>query len=287
MKDKIMNRDPFWIPFIALIIISALSFILWKHTVIGRIILLFIFILVYKLRIKYYNLDDLIGLLFWIGAVIIILCLFGLTLASRSDQATYDNTSKDQSQNGIKPLNYSKKFNLPDDKGEYEVSLTTLNNSYDIKITIVVPSSILPSDFIWDPAKAPTYVVEGTNLHATDRLDVFLCSSDDTIKPYQSSNLGPAINGKGMLTPTFNTSMYVRVKNIDELLDFTSKYDQLKLIRYNTKAVGIKDFEKNTKDLQTSLSFGYNAEKGYTDYPPLLKIEIPWSEILRQIGLKS
>ncbi len=183
-------------------------------------------------------------------------------------------------------VNFSK--TIPMEGGATLVAdIVTKEGKYDVKLTIIVPSTIVPDDFMLGN-DGTTFEYEGYTLQDTEFIEAFLCNSDAS--EFRSNGpLGPSFTGSdttSAMDAEFDTYFAFSGLTTEKLEELAATYDTIQACRFRATEVGIRDFEsETTSDGSWSYTYGYQSEKAFGLHPALWWGVIPWDEILSEAGI--
>lgn len=285
LKDK--KRLFFWGPFLLLIIVCLILFIIYRVSIIGWLLSIILFILCFIFRLKIFIFAFKIQIIIAVSILIIFSIIFIFTKGN-----SYVDNSNSVSKTPLKELTYGKEYNIIDDMGTYEVKLSTNKeeNRYELELYIQTNTSIIPSGFIWDSTKCDTYIREHITVYKLDQLEVFITSSDKKNKYYSHGPVSLQVDytsGSGKINGMFPTRFLMTFNNSKSLKDFINKYNKLEFYRYNIGEVGIRDFKSEKSDIGDGYigSYGYNSERSYKLHKVILETDIIWGDLETDLGL--
>lgn len=200
-------------------------------------------------------------------------------VTSGSGSAAAAGTS---SQSLAAALPYEKSFPLNDGKSVGTLKLfisdgTGLYESYQGEVicefSVKFDTSSLSSDFKMHPGQATEN--DATGSPAYDGLVMSVCS--DT-QAYHLSSLSYAeyIYNNGEIRPYVETDGATTNMNAAGIIELAQKYPKMQILRYNVNEVGMT---------QEGDSWITHAEKSFGLHPPVTEGNIPWDEIVSDLGL--
>jgi hypothetical protein len=176
---------------------------------------------------------------------------------------------------------FSKTYPL-DGGGSLLAEITTDGGKYDVALTLTIPNSILPEDFLLS-GEGDFFEYEGFTLQDMEFLEAFLCDSEgDTF--YSASAIGPTYVENGLAEES-STYLTIRGRTAEEFRAFAETYDMFKVFRYRAMEVGIRDFQTTEENGYAGYSYGYNSELAYNLHPALLEIAVPWDDFFAEAGI--
>lgn len=266
-----------FIGFIVLGVITALIFMLMSANLvgwsIGAITLAGFGFLQRKLASK----GCFLSIVLWIVTAGILL----LTLTSASSPSG-EKGGADNSNFSAK-LPYEKSFTLNDGKSIGKVKLFVsdgtglyANNKGEVILEFYVKfdTSSLPADFKMKDEQATE-----KNAMGGPALDGLIMAVSSETEAYHTTGLSyaQAIYNNGNIRPFLETegaTTNISAARIEELAE---KYPKMQVLTYNQNEVGM------TKNGDTWTTHG---EKAFGLHPPVTEGNIPWDDILRDLGLK-
>lgn len=190
-------------------------------------------------------------------------------------------TTSSQSFSAVLP--YEKSFTLNDGKsiGKFRLFFsdgTGLYQGYKGQVIcefhVKFDTSSLPADFKMKPEQATGNNEMG--LPALDGLIMAVCSDTEA---YHTSSLssGEYIYNSNKKIPFVETEGATTNVSATSIKELAKKYPKMQVLRYNQNEVGMT----KTGDTWTT-----HTEKAFGLYPPVTEGNIPWDEILKDLGLK-
>ncbi|NLI92111.1 MAG: zinc-ribbon domain-containing protein [Peptococcaceae bacterium] len=190
-------------------------------------------------------------------------------------------TTSSQSFSAVLP--YEKSFTLNDGKsiGKFRLFVsdgTGLYQEYKGQVIcefhVKFDTSSLPADFKMKPEQATGNNEMG--LPALDGLIMAVCSDTEA---YHKTGLSyaQAIYNNGNIKPFVETEGATANISAASIKELAKKYPKMQVLRYNQNEVGMT----KTGDTWTT-----HAEKAFGLHPPVTEGNIPWDEILKDLGLK-
>ncbi len=187
------------------------------------------------------------------------------------------------SQSFLAVLPYEKSFTLNDGKsiGTFRLFVsdgTGLYQGYKDQVIcefhVKFDTSSLPADFKMRPEQATENNEMG--LPALDGLIMAVCSDTEA---YHKTALSyaQAIYNNGNIKPYVETEGATANISAAGIIELAKKYPKMQVLRYNQNEVGMT----KTGDTWTT-----NAEKAFGLHPPVTEGNIPWDEILKDLGLE-
>lgn len=195
------------------------------------------------------------------------------------------NASSASSQSIAMLLPYEKSFQLNDGKstGKFKVFISDGTGLYEsskgravCEFYVKFDTSSLPADFKMKPEQATENDAMGNP--ALDGLIMAVCS--DTQALHKSSlSSGEYIYNNNNIRP-FSETEGATVTEIDSvgsnIKDIAANYPKMQVLRYNVNEVGMT---------QEGDGWLTHAEKAFGLHPPITEGNIPWEEILSDLGL--
>jgi hypothetical protein len=180
-------------------------------------------------------------------------------------------------------LPYVKSFMLNDGKsiGKFRLFVsdgTGLYQGYNGQIIcefyVKFDTSSLPADFKMKPEQAVENNEMG--LPALDGLIMAVCSDKEA---YHTTGLSyaEAIYNNGDIKPFLETEGATANISAQSIKELAAKYPKMQVLRYNQNEVGM------TKEGDAWIT---HAEKAFGLHPPVAEGNIPWDEILKDLGLQ-
>ncbi|MCM8712135.1 zinc ribbon domain-containing protein [Clostridium sp. SYSU_GA19001] len=280
-KDKKGNKLGI-IGFILLSIFAILIFMLMSVNftgwILGAATIIFFFILQKKTSKK----GCLLSIILWIIMAFILLLI--MTFTSPID-GKKDNTNVKKPSNSSfnAKLPYEKTFPLNDGKsiGKFRLFVsdgTGLYQNYKGKVIcefyVKFDTRSLPKDFKLYPSQATAKDAMGNP--ALDSLVMAICSDKEA---YHTTSLSyaQAMVKDGKLVPFVETEGATADIHAESIIEMANKYPKMQVLRYNVNEVGM------TKQNDTYI---IHSEKAFGLHPPVVEGNIPWDEILKDLGLK-
>lgn len=276
---------PGLIAYILLGILHIAMLLIAEASLIGWVISLGIFAIAFFTQRKLKQRGCLLQLILWIVTgflLLVVLTMFtpgDFEVTSGSGSAAAAGTS---SQSLAAALPYEKSFPLNDGKSVGKLKLfisdgTGLYESYQGEVicefSVKFDTSSLPSDFKMHPGQATEN--DATGSPAYDGLVMSVCS--DT-QAYHLSSLSYAeyIYNNGDIRPYVETDGATTNINAASIIELAQKYPKMQILRYNVNEVGMT---------QEGDSWITHSEKAFRLHPPVTEGNIPWDEIVSELGL--
>jgi len=288
-REKRERNLLFWVPFVLLFLISVLFFTICKNAVIGWVLLVLFFVIIFLLR-KFMSKFGAVYIICLIAVFIIIFAVFSYSVPGKSNNASLSETSSTSNSVGadssaLKTVQFSNSYIFPDNKGSYVVKIDTdtISNNYVLTLTVTMPKEAIPDGFKWDVNKITETVTVGTQkVAAEDYVGVYWQSANSTPDYYDTCNLGTLVaSGKMSTDPStlngFKDAVFTRNANsLEELKKYMQAGDKLCLYWYNVSEVGAAGDDGSVQ---------IHNEKGYGIHPSIAEAIIPWSDIISSFGI--
>lgn len=285
-ERKNKNYLFFWLPFILMLTLSIVLFIIYKVSIIGWLLSIVVFISLFIFRIKILLLNYIFQV---ITIFIVILAVITMVITTKASTSSNNN---EKSKTPLKEITLNKTYSLPQNKGTYEIIVLTdkKENRYELGLNIKALTSIVPNDFVYDDFKAKSYMRENITVYELDQIEAFITSTDSKTKYYSHGPISLKLDyssGSAQLLEMFPSTFKFYFNSEEKLKSFINKYNKLEVYRYNIGEVGINDFKSERQsDGSYYGSYGYNAEKAYKLHPILLETKISWDDLKSEIELK-
>ncbi len=278
------------IGFLILGLLLIVMLLVGRATLVGWIISLVIFSIAFIIQRKLSKKGCILHLILWIVTGFILLVVMTMvttedinitTAGVKNAQMT---TGMDTSSQSIaSQLPYEKSFPLNDGKsiGKFKVFISDGTGLYEsgravCEFYVMFDTSTLPADFKMKPEQAIENDAMGNP--ALDGLIMAVCS--DTQALHKSSlSSGEYIYNNNNIRP-FSETEGATVTEIDSvgsnIKDIAANYPKMQVLRYNVNEVGMT---------QEGDGWLTHAEKAFGLHPPITEGNIPWEEILSDLGL--
>ncbi|HNW05260.1 MAG TPA: zinc ribbon domain-containing protein [Oscillospiraceae bacterium] len=204
-----------------------------------------------------------------------------VTFTVTTDTAAVNQGTSPQSLAALLP--YEKSFLLDDGKstGAFKVFISDGTGSYEnysgqmiCEFRVTFDTGSLPADFIMDPAQATANNAMG--YPSTDGLVMAVCSDTEAYH-LSSISSGEWIFNGGDIRPFVETDAATTNMDPDSILTLAANYPKMQVLRYNQNEVGMT---------QEGDTWTTHAENAFGLHPPVTEGDIPWDEILTDLGLQ-
>lgn len=278
------RRKTWWlVTLIILAVLAAAIFALAGVSLIGWVLYIVIVALNVLLYFMLRGKGAAAGIVLLILSAITLFLILGFTVGE-SDGKPASDSSNPAVTEPLKDVNYtSAPITMSSGGGNMTVNIATQDGEYVAVITLTVPNSILPADFM--PYRSgQMYQYQGHDLQDDEWIAAFLCDQKaDTF--YTWSSLGPTYTGNQM-DAEFTTHIYLYGRTISELKKLAEANDTIKVFRYHTMEVGVEEMETGTyEDGGTWTNTSFNNEKAYNLHPAIGSGTVPWGNIFKEAGL--
>jgi len=179
-------------------------------------------------------------------------------------------------------ITFSKTYPLDNGGSLLAEIVTTDLGKYEVTLTLTVPNTILPEDFLLS-GEGGYFEYEGATLQEMEFIEAFLCDTEGATF-YSNSSLGPAYTENGLAEES-STFLALTGHTAEELRAFAETYDEINVFRYRASEVGIRDLQATEVNGYTSYTYGYNSERAFNLHPSLLEVVIPWDDIFAESGI--